>query len=323
MIEIPVRICGDHWLNPGEVEQKLLESDLEQTVYLDICAEGPSLHALGVLDMVQRHCDQSGRNRISVFIKNWSNPIEETEFHHRTVRHYSHFFWHSDRYWIEPAGSTHEKLIGCFIGRKTIPRMVILHDLYQHRSQHCLFSVMSTRVPLPWTRLEFGINLENLESWLPAEQIRPFQDWWQQCPIKSIDGHDVRDQYLSDRNTNLDILSHYHKFDIELVIETYTRGCAFFPTEKTVRPMVAQKPMLIYGPRHFLKHLQDLGFQTWHSVWDESYDELEGPNRWNKMRTVIDTVCSLPQQELLSACQPITEHNRTVLQNLVTRARPR
>ena len=50
------------------------------------------------------------------------------------------------------------------------------------------------------------------------------------------------------------------------------------------------KPLLIYGPRYFLRRLRDLGFQTWHQFWDESYDDLEGYPRWLAMRSVAQHI---------------------------------
>ena len=49
MITIPVRVCGDSWVNPDEVKTLLKNSDITQYVVLDFQAEGPSLYALNVL----------------------------------------------------------------------------------------------------------------------------------------------------------------------------------------------------------------------------------------------------------------------------------
>ena len=91
-------------------------------------------------------------------------------------------------------------------------------------------------------------------------------------------------------NTQLNLLRYYDQFDVELVAETFVRGNTFFPTEKTVRAIIGKKPMVVYGPRNYLKHLRDLGFKTWGSIWDESYDHYEGIERWKLMQKVIDQI---------------------------------
>jgi len=56
MITIPITVTGDHWLNVEQVRTSLAESDPRESLVLDICAEGPSLWRLGVLDTVLEHC---------------------------------------------------------------------------------------------------------------------------------------------------------------------------------------------------------------------------------------------------------------------------
>jgi hypothetical protein len=177
-----------------------------------------------------------------------------------------------------------------------------------------LFSVMRSRAPLPWLSTLPGRDLECLEQWIPATDRLQFETWWTSCPIVSIDDHWVSDQYDAAHNTNQDLLAHYHRFDIEIVMETVTVGPAFFPTEKTARPITAAKPMLIYGPRDYLKNLRDLGFRTWHTCWDESYDQLEGPERWQAMRDLI--------QQDLQADPEIAEHNLRNLQLVIDKHQP-
>jgi hypothetical protein len=118
----------------------------------------------------------------------------------------------------------------------------------------------------------------------------------------------------------LDILPFYSKFDIELVSESYTRGNTFFPTEKTIRPIAAAKPVLIYGPKKFLQRLKCLGFETYHSVWDESYDQLEGPDRWLALQHVIDSMLSMSESDrfqLLEKARLIAMQNRQHLASMI------
>jgi hypothetical protein len=132
----------------------------------------------------------------------------------------------------------------------------------------------------------------------------------------------VRDQFSGDHNTNASLLRWYPSFDIELVAETYCHGDTFFVTEKTVRPIVAGKSVIIYGPQNFLARLRDLGFQTWHHIWDETYDQLTGPKRWHAMRMVIDDLIKRDQQQLYQQCQQIVQHNQQQANTLIKKYRP-
>ena len=141
--------------------------------------------------------------------------------------------------------------------------------------------------------------------------------------VASLDGHRVRDQYLPEYNTNLSLLDHYHRFDIEIVCEAYCRGPCFFPTEKTVRPLLFRKPIMVYGPRYFLRNLRSLGFSTWSSIWDESYDELEGLSRWLAMRAQIDLLATCSDfSQLLADMQAILIHNQQLAREIGQRHAP-
>jgi hypothetical protein len=165
---------------------------------------------------------------------------------------------------------------------------------------------------------------ENLLDWLPADQQTDIISWFNSLPVDSIDQKTVRDQF-GDVNNNArcaaSLLQHYNKFSIELVCETYTLGTTFFPTEKIVRPIQAAKPWLIYGPVDFLVGLRDLGFETYQTLWDESYDHLEGVARWHAISRVIDQLTALPVQQLrvlLDQAHAIAWRNRQHLARLHT-----
>jgi len=323
---INVQICGDHWVNSDEVLAQLNNADNTQNIVLDMNTEGGSLYALGIADSLLTVCTQRHIDVKKVFIDNWPNSVEQIPFTRVYTPIVSHFFWLSENYWLqEIPTSTHEYRFGYFMGRKTPSRAVMLYKLNHQHSNDFLFSAMQTRGPMPWQVGMPGKYLEHLEDWLPANQHQSFNEWWNTCPVKSLDQRQVSDQYDSAYNTNRSLLEHYSKFDIELVAETYTLGTTFFPTEKTVRPIMAGRPMLVYGPRNFLENLQQLGFKTYADFWDESYDQFSGPERWHKIHQVIDTFLAMPNRDQLNAVkamQQIANYNRQHLVNLIKRYRP-
>jgi len=311
MTEITVRICGDHWVDVEQTLEQIRTADPEQPLVLDLQGEGPNITRLGVVDAVVK----SGRDPGTIYIRAWPNNLDPVPFHRVDQHQLSHFFWMSKRYQRDIPVTVDAKKFGMFCGRLTYARAAMVWDAWHLMPDQILFSVMKSRTQPPWLVPSKGINLESLEHWIDAVDRPQFQAWWAACPITSIDDHWVKDQYEPNHNTNRDLLAHYHRFDTEIVMETVTMGPAFFPTEKTVRPMVAAKPMLVYGPKDYLANLRTLGFRTWHTCWDESYDQLEGPARWRAIRDLM--------QQDLQADPAIAQHNLKNLAQVIETYQPR
>lgn len=298
MIEIAVNVAGDYWLNAGEVESRLQQVPQDQPVVIDMGSEGASMRALGIDRMIDRYLPAD-----RVTVRAWANPVE-TVAYHRAERHfYSHFFWMAQRYWHhEPETDLHEHRFACFVGRPTWPRLRMLADL-RALEIDCLCSFMGHEHEVQ----DHPHDLDRRQDW--AVDGRDLQTLARSIP--SIDGHLVRDQYDPDHNTNLSLLRHYHRFDIEIVSETYCHGEAFLPTEKTIRPLLYRRPIMVYGPRHFLRRLREQGFKTWSGWWDESYDDLEGLERWQAMSQQIQILDRCDHFNVIhDDYQPVLDHNQ-------------
>jgi hypothetical protein len=198
------------------------------------------------------------------------------------------------------------------MGRPTIPRLILFKGLSE-TGDALLSRMREGTVP----NADQGIDVDSQEFGGRAD----LASWYHACGITSLDGAGIRDQYRADHNTNLSLMAWYDQFHIEIVAESYIYGDTFFPTEKTVRPISAGKPMIVMGPRHFLQRLRDQGFKTWSDIWDETYDDLEGPARLARIQTVIRDV-QQRRDEIISVSQQHAEHNRATLANLVQKHRP-
>jgi len=84
-------------------------------------------------------------------------------------------------------------------------------------------------------------------------------------------------------------------------------------TEKTFRPILTKRPFIIIGDRGCLDVVKKLGFKTFDSLWDESYNNIHHPGE--RIRAAIDTlqsICSLDAQQqkhMIDLCRPIVEYN--------------
>jgi hypothetical protein len=80
----------------------------------------------------------------------------------------------------------------------------------------------------------------------------------------------------------------YNLARFQLVVESVTSipDCRFI-TEKTMKPVFAGMPFVVFGLQYHLKHLRDLyGFKTYNELWDEGYDEIRDPTA--RARAVVD-----------------------------------
>jgi hypothetical protein len=311
MVVIPIRVCGDAWSNIAEVQTILNQTPKSTHIHLDFYAEGVSVQAIGLTKILDDYCTFTGRSADTIKIINNPNVVEATNYENVTGTR-NHCLNMVKDYWQSaPVPDPESKLFAYFMGRSTIARSYILYDLYHNFADQFVFSRMNNLAPEPWIVAPHGINLETVEEWMSTTEFEKFLTWFKLCPVKSIDGHSVRDHYDPKQNIHQDLLQHYYQFQIELVAETYTIGETFFPTEKTFRPIMAARPILMYGPRHFLRRLQELGFETWSSCWDESYDQLEGPDRWQAIKKLLPTI------KLSDVACAIAYRNRQHLKRLV------
>jgi hypothetical protein len=102
----------------------------------------------------------------------------------------------------------------------------------------------------------------------------------------------------------------YNQTAYSLVCETNCDNDSVFFTEKTVKPILARRLFVMVANRYSLAMLRDLGFRTFNTIIDESYDEIEHyPDRQYAALEQLKWLCSQPQEQILAKCRPIVDHN--------------
>jgi hypothetical protein len=265
MKTITVRASGDTWLNSAKVIEQLVGIEPIDWVCFDTGAEGISLEYSGILKFINQWVETSGHPRDRVII-NSPNNYEKTPYKNICESKANHFFAMSGHYQTAvPNINPRARQFGFFVGRHTKQRNQIALDIINNYREQFVMSIMKSRyIQSPW-----------------SEELQV---------IPSIDNLSINDQYQGEVDTNLSLLQYYNRFQIELVAETMCMGTTFFPTEKTIRPILGGRPFLIFGPKNFLSNLQQLGFKTYNDCWNENYDQLEDMERWQAMREVIETI---------------------------------
>jgi hypothetical protein len=131
MITIPISVCGDCWVNPTEVKEQL-DQAAGQQITLDLQFEGPCLSSLGICDTINEYCEKYQISPGDILIKRWDNIVEPVEYTVINPPIISSFVSASKRYWQEQlVDNTNEHVFGFFIGRRSIPRAVMMYDLYR------------------------------------------------------------------------------------------------------------------------------------------------------------------------------------------------
>jgi len=95
--------------------------------------------------------------------------------------------------------------------------------------------------------------------------------------------------------------------------ETVYFGRRTHITEKTFKPIALEMPFVLVAPTGSLEYMRSYGFQTFNSVFDESYDEetddIRRIEQVTKLLKDLDNLSTKERQEIHRACLPIVEHN--------------
>ena len=109
----------------------------------------------------------------------------------------------------------------------------------------------------------------------------------------------------------------YNQTAYTLVAETNYSNHYSFYTEKSIKPIMAQRLFVTLGGQYQLRNLRSLGFQTFDTVIDESYDAIEDHNtRFKLAMDQVDFLMQQSQQEILTKIKPICEHNYNHLMSI-------
>jgi hypothetical protein len=95
-----------------------------------------------------------------------------------------------------------------------------------------------------------------------------------------IDTHALTPSEKTNFSTHNNKKEFYLNTYIHIVSETrFHDGDSPFMSEKTYRPIANFQPFLYVGNYHSLRHLQDLGFKTFHPYINEDYDSEQDPEK--------------------------------------------
>jgi len=152
----------------------------------------------------------------------------------------------------------------------------------------------------------------------PSSFNDPTKFLWE-CEQQPVDWTIDRVEYEGEQVSLSQIipLQIYADTDWCIVAETnYQTEFAFF-TEKTAKPILAKKPFIMVGNPHSLRTLHRLGFKTFDSVIDESYDNsFDLEKRVGMAMQQVDSLANMTEKDrsnLNEKIRPILEHNQKIM----------
>jgi hypothetical protein len=106
----------------------------------------------------------------------------------------------------------------------------------------------------------------------------------------------------------------YQQTQYTILTETNGTGNCFFMSEKSTKALYARRLFVAFSNADYLKGLHRLGFETFSSVLDESYDN--NVLDFDRFRQATEQLSYLSNQNYQTVCQkvkPILDHNHNRL----------
>ena len=106
----------------------------------------------------------------------------------------------------------------------------------------------------------------------------------------------------------------YNQTNYSIVAETNAENNFSFPTEKVTKPLMAGRLFVVIAGQHYLRNLRSLGFKTFDSIIDESYDAEPDPKqRWSMAMQQCEWLCQQDPALILEQVKPIVDHNKQLI----------
>lgn len=270
--------------------------------------EGPCLRSLGVFDIL----DQFELKAVTIHTLNFvQEDYSYYQYNYNQIPSLQYFNIPLNSNYTEYHHWNKKKIFGAFYNRPTWARIGLAGHLgFNYWGQTNLNFRFNPhdqdQRPLFDMQKLFDVDPQSVNNFLNIQDQLPVQ-------LEDKDGYTV-DGTVQEHTDQLSCF--YPDFLIDVVVETFLQGRSFYPTEKTIRPMLLKKPFIHMGPKCFLIHLRQMGFQTFHEFWDEDYDGHGMKQRYERILTLIDSLAVKSTDELedmYNRMQPILDHNHNLM----------
>lgn len=312
---IPLYADGDYWVRQDEFCNKFKIVPLTDDIIVYVQSVGLSLTFSLVVPAIEKMIDETGRKPESVYIFSPNSILSDCSWKNLFWEYFkvSSEFSRSKDYWSNPTLlETCTKPWSVFTDTCSTPRLLALYDICNDPILKQNFLVNLDNTPTHNSLLVFDQTdkiHDSIDYWIPVppenkmQRIMKHNNFREFCQRLPNEPNTQPGEYL-----------------FELVFETVTRGFTFSPGQKTISTIISEKPFLVYAPPNFLENLRKIGFKTFDALWDESYDLLEGIDRYCAIIDVAKKVSSLPKEqqfEMYTKSRDICIHNKKILKSYI------
>jgi hypothetical protein len=240
-------------------------------IVINLNSEGPCATALGLYQLINKLCDQTGYDPGRIIIKTCNLIEHSNQCRVVIIPPVKHI---SDLQKMLTDGQVPLKKIsadikhfGHFIGHSSRSRLAIASWLYKNHQAKTLQTFHTT--PSNELHKEF-IGLE--DQWLNNYQEQYIDNSIEFLKLTPLTYDSVGPGPILHMKM-YGILGALSNIFVDIVCNTYVTGNTFYMDEKLWRPIITRTPFIVHGPRNFIINLKKLGFQTFDQWWDEGFSE--------------------------------------------------
>ena len=294
----------DNFIWNGKELLEFLIANQGKDIELDINEEGSCLTSISVYEML----DMFKFNSVSITTDN----LVESHDRYNIIpgkRRYR-FFDAKGTDYSQYHTWNQDTIFGALYNRASWHRIGLATHLYKKRT------TLNFRYNPHNNDIRKEVELQQLFN-IDPQSVWQFMSLYEKFPVL-IDQQDTYTLGATTKQHTDQFVEFYKDFLIDIVAETFTSGRTFFPTEKTIRPMLMKKPFIIMGPKCFLIHLRQMGFKTFYEFWDEDYDGYSPAEKYKHILTLISALSKKTSSELTymyNNMQSILDHNYNLLIN--------
>jgi hypothetical protein len=302
---VKIITCDSKIWNVEQVILDITQASFKGPVVIDLLHEGPCNQSINLDHLLNSVTD------LKVQSIQTANQIQSSSFPETRFSFVELNMARKKAETTVPSTSSLEKRFAMFIGRSNWQRLGLASYLWKHYKDTALITYHYDGT-LDYHKENFGLETLLQKHWNTRHAVYEFLE---QLPITL----DHQTYPILWNQLAFDLDKHYNQIFCELVCETFFTGKTFMMTEKTMRPIIQRRPFVVQGPKFYLENLKALGFKTFDTWWDESYD-IDGPDgQFESIRWTIDYI-GKQSPEIISdwynQMQPVLEHNAKVLSQL-------
>ena len=305
----------EQFLKQEQVDPKILARNQTGQCTIALSAIREAWIEPRIIDLIDEFIQRNGiRKEYFYYITNSGRAHIDVNHYHMNVfmpRNYRQFYEHASlptSYVVEPK----QRRFLCFNYALHAHRVwfyIMLHD--QGVLENSYWSM-----PLQWREYQFMQRIEYFKQGSTGQQVQEtlaisqeqIASAEQLLPLTA--DPDYSREY-QDSNPHAPQL--YADSLVSIITETHFFQNTLHLTEKTFKPISFLHPFIMVSTAGSLAYLKGLGFKTFDSIWDESYDQEQDPvQRLIKLKELILTINNFSQDQLLEAqhkIKPIVEHN--------------